>query len=228
MRQAPNQIISQERLKLLACMTMLLDHIGAIFFPACLWMRIIGRISFPLYAFLLAEGIHYSRSPAKYGLRLLLVAVMAELPYDLLFFGQFTWAKNSVMVTLLLGFLMGMAMKGQSLWVQLLLVIPFVYISDFIRGDYGRNGVLMIAIFLVTRKYPRLLRLLMQSMLLTALSLHMAGYPARMGIPIYAIAAMVPIALYSGKKRSHSKALQWGFTLFYPAHLILILLIRGN
>ena len=103
--------ISQEGLKLLACVTMLIDHIGAVFFPQFQWLRIIGRLSFPIYCFLLAEGVHYTRNPAKYGLRLLLVAGLAELPYDLLFYGKLTWAKNSVMVTLLLGFLAGIAMK---------------------------------------------------------------------------------------------------------------------
>ena len=87
--------ISQEGLKLLACLTMLIDHIGALFFPQFQWMRIIGRLSFPLYCFLLSEGIHYTRNPMKYGLRLLLVAVLTELPYDLLFRGEFTWAKTA-------------------------------------------------------------------------------------------------------------------------------------
>ena len=102
--------LSQEGLKLIACVTMLIDHIGAVFFPYAIGLRIIGRISFPIYCFLLAEGVHHTRSPLKYGLRLLLVAVISELPYDFLFYGRFTWLRNSVMVTLLLGFGAGFAM----------------------------------------------------------------------------------------------------------------------
>ena len=63
MVHSPKSGISQEGLKLMACVTMLIDHIGAIFFPYISWFRIIGRISFPIYCFLLAEGIHYTRSP---------------------------------------------------------------------------------------------------------------------------------------------------------------------
>lgn len=224
-RWISNFTISQEGLKLLACMTMLLDHIGAVFFPTCQWMRMIGRISFPLYAFLLAEGVHYTRNPVKYGLRLLLVAVLTELPYDLLFAGKLTWAKNSVMATLLLGFLMGISMKGRPFWTQLLLVIPFWLIADLFRGDYGSYGILPIAIFQITRQLPQ--RRLIQPALLFLLSLYMAGFPVRLGIQVYAVAAMLPIALYTGKKQGSSRALQWGFTLFYPAHLLLLLLIRG-
>lgn len=217
--------ISQEALKLIACLTMLIDHIGAIFFPTTVWFRMVGRISFPIYAFLLSEGIHHTRSLAKYGLRLFLVALITELPYDLLFRGEFTWAKNSVMVTLLLGFGAGVCMKGKPLWKQILWALPFVLAGRFANGTYGMYGVAMIVMFCLTRSFPY--SLAVQFVLMILLSLRMAGFPARLGSQIFAIAAMIPIALYSGQKHSRSKALQWGFTLFYPLHLIVILLIKS-
>ena len=146
--------ISQEGLKLIACLTMLIDHLGAIFFPTCAWLRMVGRLSFPIYCFLLAEGVHHTRNLKKYGLRLLLVALITELPYDLLFSGEFTWAKNSVMVTLLLGFLMGAAMKQLPLWAKPFAAIPFAFIARYCHGTYGMEGVLMIAIFLLAREFP--------------------------------------------------------------------------
>ena len=222
---APAFAISRDGLKLLACLTMLVDHIGAILFQEYAWMRIVGRISFPLYCFLLAEGVHYTRSPLKYGLRLLLVLVISELPYDLLFRGQFTWEKNSVMVTLLLGLLMGISMKKCPLWAKFIVVLPFAFIARYCHGTYGMNGVLMIAIFLLTRELPW--RLPVQTLLMILLSLRMAGFPEKVTTQIFAVAAMLPIALYTGEKRSCSKAVQWGFTLFYPLHLIILLLIRG-
>lgn len=217
--------ISQEDLKLLACVTMLIDHIGAIFFPAAQWLRIIGRLSFPLYAFLLAEGIHYTRNSLKYGMRLLLVAILTELPYDLLFRGQFTWAKNSVMITLLLGFFGGIASKQFSNWLKYLAPLPFILLGRFANGTYGMYGVVMIVMFQLTRGFPHTKAV--QFLLMILLSLRMAGFPGRLGTQVYAIAAMLPIFLYSGEKRSHSKALQWAFTLFYPLHIVILLLIRG-
>lgn len=217
--------ISQEGLKLLACVTMLIDHIGAVFFPQIQWLRIIGRLSFPIYCFLLAEGIHYTRNPAKYGLRLLLVALLAELPYDLLFSGQLTWAKNSVMVTLLLGFLAGVAMKQVKNWWTLIAPVPFIIIGKFLGGSYGMYGVAMVVLFLLTRGIPYAKVAQLIGMVL--LSLRMAGFPGHIGLQIYAIAALVPIFLYSGKKQSRNPAQQWAFTLFYPMHMLILLLIRG-
>ena len=217
--------IPQEGLKFIACLTMLIDHIGAVFFPTVAWFRIIGRISFPLYCFLLAEGIHHTRNPRKYFLRLLFIAMITEIPYDLLFSGQLTWAKNSVMVTLLLGFAMGISMEKLPMWAKSLPVIPFAYISRYFHGTYGMEGLLMIAIFLLPRALP--FRMLIQSVLMVLLSLRMAGFPGNISIQFYAILALIPIRLYSGKKCSHSSILQWVFTLFYPLHIVILLLIRG-
>ena len=216
--------ISQEGLKLLACVTMLIDHIGAVFFPQFQWLRIIGRLSFPIYCFLLAEGVHYTRNPAKYGLRLLLVAGLAELPYDLLFYGKLTWAKNSVMVTLLLGFLAGIAMKLSKSWWKMIVPLPFIVICKYLGGSYGMYGVAMVVLFLLTRDIPYAKAAQLIGMVL--LSLRMAGFPGHIGVQFYAIAALVPIFLYSGEKHSRNPAHQWAFTLFYPLHMILLLLIR--
>lgn len=224
MNDEPRLTISQEALKLLACLTMLIDHIGAVFFPSAQWIRIIGRLSFPIYCFLLSEGIHYTRNPLKYGLRLLLVALLAELPYDLLFYGKLTWAHNSVMVTLLLGFCAGIASKNCRGWWKLLSPLPFILLGRYLHGSYGMYGVAMIVLFQLSREIPYALALRWALMVL--LSLRMAGFPSVIGIQVYAIGAMLPISLYSGEKRSHSKTLQWAFTLFYPLHIVILLLIR--
>lgn len=216
--------LSQEGLKLIACSTMLTDHIGAVFFPQFQGLRILGRLSFPIYCFLLAEGIHHTRNPVKYGLRLLLVAVLAELPYDLLFYGELTLAHNSVMVTLLLGFLAGCTIKHCHGWTKLPASLPFIMLGDWACGSYGAEGVMMVVLFLLTRDIPFQKRI--QFLLMTLLSLQMAGFPDRIGIQFYAVAAMIPITLYSGEKRSHNKAMQWAFTLFYPLHILILLMIR--
>ena len=117
--------ISQEQLKLLACLSMLLDHTGAILVAQILrsgagglffrelytMLRTIGRMAFPIYCFLLAEGVHHTRDPRRYGLRLLIAVFLAELPFDLALHGGFSWQNQSVMVTLLLGFLTLDSMK---------------------------------------------------------------------------------------------------------------------
>ena len=99
------RFVSQEGLKLLACMTMFLDHYGAILAPWMISYRVIGRLSFPVFCFLLAEGAHRTRSPGKYVLRLFIAALISELPFDYAFFGKVFWYNQNVMITLLLGLL---------------------------------------------------------------------------------------------------------------------------
>ncbi|MBQ5865712.1 MAG: hypothetical protein IIW56_03400 [Oscillospiraceae bacterium] len=102
------RVLPQEGLKLIACLTMLIDHFGHTIVPclpvpymanlyyAC---RIIGRIAFPIYCFLLAEGMYHTRNPGKYIGRLAIGILLAEIPFDLLFEGGISWEYQSVMVT---------------------------------------------------------------------------------------------------------------------------------
>ena len=107
---------------------------------------------------------------------------------------------------------------------EFLAPLPFLFLSRFLHGSYGMDGVWMILLFLATRQIP--CRPAVQLVLMVLLSLQMAGFPERIGIQFYAVLAMFPIFLYRGEKKSHNKLLQWCFTLFYPVHLFLLLLFR--
>lgn len=220
--------LSQEELKIIACVTMLLDHIGAVFCSG-IGLRIIGRVAFPIYCFLLAEGVHFTRNSKKYGLRLLIGALLSEIPFDLLFFGGLTFAHSSVMVTLLLGFLFAQAAKriGSS-GLQLLLVIPFAVAAELLGTDYGGWGVAMVALFVLSRgrKQARII----QTIGLAVICWMIGGLTLRVGvihIPVEmaGLAALVPIFCYSGRKATESVWIQRGFYLFYPAHLTILLII---
>ena len=222
--------LSQEGLKLLACLTMLLDHIGATLVAG--WtLRIIGRLAFPIFCFLLAEGAHYTKNPAKYAFRLAVGAILSEIPFDFALFGGWTWYYQSVMLTMLLGFgaLFAMGNCRNGLW-KCLIVLPFALTAEWLQTDYGGAGVLLIAMFGLTRKMPH--RNLVQTIAMGVLIWFlMPGAPVpvlgrEIPIELFGVLAMVPIALYSGKKRTHKKAAQWAFYLFYPVHLGVLYLIR--
>lgn len=241
--------ISQEWLKAIACITMLIDHLGYMVFPQARWMRLAGRIAFPLYCFLLTQGMEHTRSRPKYLLRLLLTGIVSEFAFDLAFYGEFTWRKQSVMVTLILGAGMLWAMetvvrllekplrvterRNKYLGILLegacmgLMFFPFHYIIGRFRSDYGWKGIFLIAMFATTRRLP------LKNLIRTGLMVWLAYYSSSLTVfagftfpfQLPAVLALLPIALYSGRKLTRSKALQWSFQLFYPVHLLLLWLL---
>ena len=221
--------LSREGLKLVACITMLMDHMGIWLFPS-VGLRLVGRIAFPLYCFMLAEGVEHTRNPRKYGLRLLLVLILSEIPFDLVVFGRMTLAHQSVMVTLLLGFLMlELGKKTDNYLLKILIGIPFILLAEIFRTDYGGHGVLLILLLSLARGMEHegaatALVLLGVSLSMNSIPVPVLGF--RIPIEVFSILAMVPLSLYSGRPVTRSKALQWAFTLFYPAHLALLALIR--
>ena len=84
--------LSSLDLKILAAVTMLIDHLGITLFPQAVWMRCVGRLAFPLFAFLIAEGFCRTRSFQRYLLRLLLCAAISEVPFNLLRSGR--WSRR--------------------------------------------------------------------------------------------------------------------------------------
>ena len=220
---------SQEALKILACVTMLIDHVGAVFRLALKW-RMIGRLSFPIFCFLLAEGAYRTRNPKKYALRLVIGALLSEVVFDLAFFGGMNWGHQNVMITLLLGFFALKSMeKATDMFRKVLIVIPFALAAEVLRTDYGWEGVALMALFGLTREMPGKWPILAAGMTVLFLSIPSTVKTIlsfRVPIQLFGLAALVPIALYSGEKRTKNKAIQWGFYLFYPVHLLILYLIR--
>ena len=241
--------LSQESLKLIACITMLLDHIGATLVLRMLQevpvpigqyrqlagiyyaLRIIGRIAFPIYCFLLVEGTYRTRNPKKYGLRLFIGMLLSEIPFDLAFSHRnrvlFDWGSNSVMLTLLLGFCMIEIMKQWSGFGRVAVILPFYLLAEWMHTDYGGLGILIIAIFALTRELPH-------EKLYQCLGLCLAVYPgarAMLGsvavnLEWFAVLALLPIFCYDGRKLTHHKVVQWGFYLFYPVHIAVLVLME--
>lgn len=220
-----DKVFSQEGLKMMACITMLIDHIGAALIPS-INMRIIGRLAFPIYCFLLVEGLWHTRSVKKYALRLAIGTLLSELPFDLLFFGRFTLEHQSVMVTMLLGLLaVFWGRKKKNYW------LPFsvcFFLAEFLRTDYGGWGVALICVFAASREASHRHWLQLAGMALVfwcmdSALVSVAGL--RVPIQFFGLPALIPIWLYSGKKLTHNRAAQWVFYLFYPVHLTVLLLL---
>lgn len=238
-----NKNLSQEGLKLIATVTMLIDHVGMVLVYewACLaidrrsvyaeelcvlydWMRLIGRIAFPIYCFMLVEGAHHTASLKKYRVRLLVGALLAEIPFDLAVTGRpVDFGYTSVMVTLFLGLLMIESMQKTPGLRKLLWILPFYLLAELLQTDYAGHGMLLIAMLELTRAHEkeRLLRLIGFSVLLW-FGLEIPVGPFMVPMELFGILSMVPMYCYSGRKVTRSKGVQWAFYLFYPVHLLVL------
>lgn len=234
--------LSREGLKTVACITMLLDHIGATLISGWLmhlrgtaptelyWvyylLRCIGRMAFPIFCFQLVEGAFHTRDPRKYALRLAIGVLLAEIPFDLAFYGEMTWAYNNVMITLLLGFGMIRGMMSTEGIRKALMIVPFSIAAELLHADYGGKGILLIALFALTRGMQH--EKLLQFAGMVLLGSNAAYYVEN--VPIYMdrckLLSLLPIFAYDGRKVSQSKAVQWGFYLFYPAHILALYLLK--
>lgn len=235
-------------LKWIAIITMLIDHLGASLIEVYLmngygnapwdgfrtlsyetmmvWyhldrvLRCIGRVSFPIFCFLLVEGFFHTRSKKKYAIRLGIFVFLSEIPFDLAFFGEaFHWEHQNVFLTLFLA-LIGMwsldyfRKRGQieSLF-GIVCIGAAALCADWFRSDYGSFGILLIVVLYLFRSH-RGLQAAIGAVLLLAYG----------GTEGYGMLAFLPILLYNGKRGTLPKHFVY---MFYPLHL-LILIVLGR
>lgn len=213
--------LSSSSVKFIALTTMLIDHLAAtgvlrILYPddrlysLC---RMIGRIAFPLFCFLLVEGHVHTSNRKRYLSRLLLFAFLSEIPFDLAFFRRvcYLWYQN-VFFTLFLGLLtLSVVEKIRQSRYRYWVWIPMlagIILAELLHTDYSGFGVALILIFYWFRETPWKRNLVSGCACITEVT---------------AIAALLPIQLYNGKRGVSCKYL---FYLFYPLHLLLLCLIR--
>ena len=216
--------LSNNQLKLIALVTMTADHTGMILFPQLAWLRIIGRLAFPIFAYMIAEGCGHTRSMGKYLGCMALLALGCQI-VDYLVEGSLY---QSILVTFslsigLIWLLQLAAKKRSALWI-ILSVLGFAgayFICQILPGllpdtdfhvDYGFIGVLVpVAVYLGRNK--------LQKLVLLALSLA-ALSSGLMDIQWYCLLAVPVLALYNGQRGNWN--MKWLFYIYYPAHLAIL------
>lgn len=200
-------------IKLIAMATMLIDHIGAVFFPQVLWLRIIGRISFPLFAWGVAMGYMRTRNWRKYALRLLVAGLITQLPYNLLFQS----GDLNVCFTLLAGLLALKVLHTKNLWIKICGLISILALVHVLGFEYGIYGVLTILVFYYCQDDRRLP--LYQGILTLGGILVYRFYVVQM----FSIISSFLLPAIQGKDYRLNRMLQYGF---YPIHIVLLLMIK--
>ena len=209
------KILNTFTLKMIAIISMLIDHIGYIFFPNAMIFRIIGRLSFPIFTYVLAEGFVYTKDVKKYLLRLGVFALLSEIPFDLAFTGKvFEFSHQNIFFTLFFGVLMLYTMsRMKNIVIQYATVLATIFVCQFLHTDYSSIGVLLVFVFYVFRQ-RKVEKLLIAGFIFLALT----G-----GLQLYALLAFPLITLHNGEQGPKLKAF---FYLFYPAHLLILYLVH--
>lgn len=216
--------MTSTKLKIIACITMLIDHIGAVLYPEVVILRMIGRIAFPIFAFLIAEGYYHTKNPRKYLLRLGLFAIISEIPFDLAFNNKvLEFSHQNVFFTLCLGLLaihlFTYFYSRQQVFASGSVIICML-IAFVLRTDYSLFGILLIFAFYKFRD-DKILRYIIPIMVLLAMTV----MSLRWDIVACHLISMLFIYLYNGKK---GYSLKYLFYIFYPAHLLVLFLINNG
>lgn len=212
-------------LKLIAAVTMLIDHAGLVLFPQASWMRIVGRLAFPIFAFCIAEGFRYTRSRGKYFLRLFVLGALCQLVYY--------FAAGDTLLGILITFSLSILLMWLADWTKVAfregkrsrwallgacaaaLAAVFVF-CRYVEVDYGFFGILLpVWISLFDDRWQRL----------AAMGIGLAALCAEGGLTRqwYSMLSLPLVALYNGQPGRYR--MKYFFYIFYPVHLAALQMI---
>lgn len=231
-------------LHMMAMTFMLCDHLWGTVVPGNDWLTCVGRLAFPIFAFLLVEGYFHTKNLKKYACRLFLFAVLSEIPFNLamgsrLFYPIHQNVLWSFLISLGLIHWNEKAKQTGKMWLRCLVggaTILVGYIAGLLTMvDFYHAGILTVLVFYFFRRKTWWCYL-GQLLCLWHINVEMLGgfsyelqflgktqFFVRQG---FALLALLPIWLYRGEQGYHSKWLQRTYYLFYPLHLLILGLIK--
>ena len=237
-KKNPIGILNSHMLKIIAIIAMTFDHFAVIFYPYESWMRIPGRIAFPIFAFLIAEGFRHTRNRLRYFLLLGGLGTAFHLVY--------TFVMKDNMLNIFITLVIGVALcallefakvkiltRDVALWKKLLSPVPLLgavallwFVDHKVTLDYGFFGCMlpMLATFVHVPRgmdVPWLARVDVLPVqlfffLLALIPLNHMYNP----VQHYAIFAIPFLLLYSGKRGKLK--MKYFFYIYYPLHLVVL------
>ena len=230
-------------LHVLAMALMLCDHMWHTLFPSQEWLTCIGRIAYPIFAFMIVEGYFHTRNFKKYVTRMLVFALISEIPFNLMYNGTiiFPYHQN-VMWTFFIA-LLGMKLmdtvkaKGKlmlTIFADFIIVFVCAILALIGFTDYFSTGVLMVFVFYFFhgRKWWCYLGQFIGMYYLNVevlggyyYNIELFGMHFELIQQSLALLSLIPIWLYRGKQGYHSKPFQYFNYAFYPLHMLVLVAI---
>ena len=234
--------ISSSTLHILAMLFMVCDHLWATLIPGNQWLTSLGRLAYPIFAFLLVEGYFHTSNLRKYVTRLLLFAILSEIPFNLMYSDSIFYPFHQ---NVLWTFLIGIAMihlnehyKNKNLFLRIVIAVISI-VGGSLLGilgftDYNGAGVLMILVFYFFRgkKWWCLLGQVLCMYYINVeilkglyFEVEFLGRTWNVVQQGLALLALIPIWLYAGKKGINSKFFKYFCYAFYPVHMFVLWLV---
>lgn len=213
-------------LKIIALISMLLDHLSYAIYGRISFLNYIGRLAFPIFAFQITEGYFHTKNLKKYFLRIGIFALISQIPY-MLFLRTFTNTFTlNIFFTLFIGLVaITIFDKSQNKYLGFLYVILICIISELFKFDYGYFGILVIFIFHMFKNnklHMGIAFLLAVCLKYTVALIQSNFYSTYYILAIFTALSIIPIVFYNKKQ---GKNIKYFFYIFYPVHLIILYLI---
>lgn len=228
-------------LKLIAIITMLFDHTSLLLYgPGFSWMRCVGRIAFPIFAFQICEGYLHTHNINKYYTRLIIFAIFSEIPFACFTYIFFGSVSLNVIFTLILGLFSihiydiftsipnNKQKEVQQFYkfVAFVLVLLISFLAQTINTDYGYFGVLLIFSFYIFRNNKKLMNLSVILLTFIYFLPHLIQSHFHRYLVILFLCTLLPLIFINLYNKTKGKDIKWLFYIFYPLHLTIICILH--
>lgn len=213
-------------IKLIACITMIFDHIKyGLPITENFITTYLGRISFPLFAFLITEGYIHTSDLKKYTKRLLIFGIISQIPFMLFRILVGEWKMLNIMFTLLIGLIaITIYDREKNKFISITIIIGLILCGEILKVDYGAFGIATVVLMYIFKNKKFLLSAIYGIIVLIHYAI-IFKFIFTLELFLYSFFTWIPsiiICMYNGKQ---GRKIKYFFYWFYPIHMLIIFLL---